>query len=141
MKTKNAAALLRARGGKPSKGKQKSTKRAAIAQRKTALKKSLAAQKKRRLKMHVPKPFFTRRVAEALDSVARELQNLRSQLARFESQIRELMKEIERKRRQENHTKEQVEKAQEQRGQLLKNLQKATDAYANLLQSSSSMFA
>jgi hypothetical protein len=67
------------------------------------------------------------------------VERLRSQLSRLEEVINELISEIEGIRREEDHTKEQIQKAQEQRGQLLKNLQMATDAYANLLQSTSSL--
>lgn len=71
----------------------------------------------------------------------REVENLRRQLARVDVQIKDLLEKIERKKLEESDAKDQVEEALEHGQRLLKNLQMATDAYAHLLQTISSMFA
>ena len=72
-------------------------------------------------------------------SVERELETLRIQLAQVENKIKDLIQNIESARLEEADTKEQIEEAQNRKQQLMNNLQKAADAYADLLQSISSM--
>lgn len=70
-----------------------------------------------------------------LAAVGPGLERLKEHLSKVEVDIKDIIKEIERQRSQEVATKERVEETQDMAQAIMRNLQKAADAYDEILHS------